>query len=56
MSINDALYEALNLLNQVEIKGESNIANMSRTFALLKAVIEFFENPKEDTLYETDDK
>lgn len=38
MSILEAIREALQLLNHVEIKGEPSIAAMSRAMSLLKGI------------------
>lgn len=43
MSIMEAIHEAFDMLNHIEIKGEHNIAAMSRAMSNLKAVIDVFE-------------
>ena len=52
MSIADAIHETIAMINRVEIKGESNIAAMSRAISLLKGVAEAIGQTMEDSSYD----
>lgn len=55
MSILEAAKEALKMLNLVEVRGESNIAAISRSISLIKAIADVLEHAKEES-HDTDDK
>lgn len=48
MSITEAAREALNMLNHVEIKGESNIVAMSKAMSWIKGIIESLDKAQEE--------
>lgn len=48
MSIQEAVKEVLRMLNSVEIKGEHNIAAMSRAFSLVKGIEDYLTQRTEE--------
>lgn len=49
MTVLEAIQEALNMLNVVEVKGERNIVAMSRAMSDLRSVRDTLERLKEDS-------
>ena len=55
MTILDAARDALNMLNRVEIRGEGNVAAMSRAMAMIRGIEDALKCAQEDT-HDTDDQ
>lgn len=56
MDIRQAVSEAMAMLNLIEIKGEYNIAAMSRAMCLIKGIADVFDRVKDDEHNDGSDK